>query len=188
LHLGGFLLELPPAALEVHLGLAQRMVALVEEPRLFPKEFLALVEFSLPLVEPVHEASEFILAPHDVRFPLSNLAEGPLPRLEFPPKRLDAAAQGCFSGSQLVLLHAQDVAVCVLHLDEALLELQDVLFLEEELLDLPLELLSLAHLEGVRRLGKGRDALPRTLDQGVHLLEALLPSLEHLLDGFGELP
>src|SRR6266581_4911340 len=129
------LLELPPPPLDVDLGLAHRMMPLIEEPRLLAEQFLALLELALLLLQSAHERPELALPSDDVRLPFLELPERLLPRLELAPERLDPTPERGLAGLQLVLLHPQDVPIGVLHVDEALFELEDVLLLDQEVLD-----------------------------------------------------
>src|SRR6266571_6031856 len=161
---------------------------LVEKPRLVPEEFLALLELLLFFVEPADEGPELALPPEDIRFPLFELPERFLARLEFASERFHPAAERRLPRFELVLLHPQDVPVCVLHVDEALFELQDVLLLEQEVLDLALQVLPLPDVLRIRRGFERLDAAPSPLDQRVHLLEAPLPPVDHPVERLGELP
>src|SRR5205823_8574653 len=87
-------LQVPSFAFEVDLPFGARVVPLVEEARLLPEELLPLLQFTLSLVDAVHHAAELFLTSDDVRFPILELPEGLLPRLEFPSEGIDPAAEG----------------------------------------------------------------------------------------------
>src|SRR5256886_7433164 len=64
-------------------------------------------------------------------------------------------------------------------------KIQDVLLLQEEFLDLPLQFVPLPDLERIRRGLEALDPTASAVDQGVHLLEASLPPFEHAVERFG---
>src|SRR5207247_1116975 len=142
-----FLFQFPAFALEVHLPPAQGMMPFVEEAPFVAQQLLPLLELPLPFVDPIHDGAELVLLADDVRLPFLELTEGLLAGLQLPSERVDPTPQRVLASLQLVLLQPQDVPVCVLHVHEALFELQDVLLLLEEFLDLPLEFVPLPDLE-----------------------------------------
>src|SRR2546426_638750 len=122
------------------------MVAFVQEPRLLPHQLLSLLDLPLPFVDAIHDGPELILPADEVRLPLLELPERLLPRFELVPERRNPTAEGRLSGLQLLLLHAQDVPIGRLHVDEPLLEFQDVFLLQDARLDLPLRFRAFSRL------------------------------------------
>src|SRR5438093_10895749 len=164
------------------------MMPFVEEAPFVAQQLLPLLELPLPFVDPIHDGAELVLLADDVRLPFLELTEGLLAGLQLPSERVDPTPQRGLASLQLVLLQPQDVPVCVLHVHEALFELQDVLLLQEEFLDLPLEFVPLPDLERIRGGLEALDPTASATDQGVHLLEPSLPPFEHPGEWFGEVP